>query len=189
MLHSFTSPWNTHLSVLQETDQLPTPPPVLTYFRNGETNTWKRRWYPYLGDFCFWILKNEQLPSDFKDSGVLNSSPFSRKMHHPWLLIAPPVSLAFFRQVSPPKMCYDVLSVLKMFPSSKNLNSKLTSITEPLSSHHNHEGEKKDWFQPHGIHGTGVFTYIYHKSMVTVGKYSSPMEHMGARWAPSRRSL
>ena len=29
------------------------------------------------------------------------------------------------------------------------------------------------------LHGTGIFTYIFHKFMVNVGKYSSPMEHMG----------
>ena len=35
------------------------------------------------------------LPSDFEDSGVLNRSSFSRKMdHHPWLKIAPPISVA-----------------------------------------------------------------------------------------------
>ena len=27
--------------------------------------------------------------------------------------------------------------------------------------------------------GMGIFTYIYHKFMVNVGKYSSPMEHLG----------
>ena len=29
------------------------------------------------------------------------------------------------------------------------------------------------------IHGTGIFAYMWHKFMVNVGKYSSPMEHMG----------
>ena len=29
------------------------------------------------------------------------------------------------------------------------------------------------------LHGIGIFTYIYHKFMVNVGKYSSPMEHLG----------
>ena len=31
------------------------------------------------------------IPSDFEDSGVLNYSSF-RKIHHPWLQIAPPIS-------------------------------------------------------------------------------------------------
>ena len=29
------------------------------------------------------------------------------------------------------------------------------------------------------LHGTGIFTYICHRFVVNVGKYSSPMEHMG----------
>ena len=29
---------------------------------------------------------------DFEDSGVLNRSSFSRKIQHPWLQIAPPIS-------------------------------------------------------------------------------------------------
>ena len=28
-------------------------------------------------------------------------------------------------------------------------------------------------------HGTGIFTYIWLRFMVNVGKYSSPMEHLG----------
>ena len=29
------------------------------------------------------------------------------------------------------------------------------------------------------IHGTGIFTYIYHKNQPNVGKYTSPMDGMG----------
>ena len=31
----------------------------------------------------------------------------------------------------------------------------------------------------HMLHGTGIFIYICHKFMINVGKYSSPMEHLG----------
>ena len=31
----------------------------------------------------------------------------------------------------------------------------------------------------HTIHGTGIFTYIYHKNQPNVGKYTSPMDVMG----------
>ena len=34
---------------------------------------------------------------------------------------------------------------------------------------------------PHRIHGTGIFTYMYHKFMINVGKYSSPMDPMGPK--------
>ena len=29
------------------------------------------------------------------------------------------------------------------------------------------------------IHGTGIFTYIYHKHKPNVGKYTCPMDDMG----------
>ena len=31
----------------------------------------------------------------------------------------------------------------------------------------------------HRIHGTSIFTYIYHKNQLNVGKYTSPMDPMG----------
>ena len=32
----------------------------------------------------------------------------------------------------------------------------------------------------------GILSYIYHKFMPNVGKYTSPMEHLGiTRWAPA----
>jgi len=31
----------------------------------------------------------------------------------------------------------------------------------------------------HIIHGTGIFTYIYHTNQPNVGKYTSPMDGMG----------
>ena len=31
----------------------------------------------------------------------------------------------------------------------------------------------------HTIHGTGIFSYIYHKHQPNVGKYTSPMDSMG----------
>ena len=31
----------------------------------------------------------------------------------------------------------------------------------------------------HRIHGTGIFTHIYHKNQPNVGKYTSPMDPMG----------
>ena len=31
----------------------------------------------------------------------------------------------------------------------------------------------------HRIHGTGIFTYIYHKNQPNVGEYASPMDPMG----------
>ena len=34
----------------------------------------------------------------------------------------------------------------------------------------------------HRIHGTGIFTYVYHKSMPNVGKYTRPMHPMGYRF-------
>ena len=30
--------------------------------------------------------------------------------------------------------------------------------------------------------GMGIFTYIYHKFQVNVGKHTSPMEHLGLLW-------
>ena len=37
---------------------------------------------------------------------------------------------------------------------------------------------QKTW--THSIHGTGIFTYIYHKnSTIHVGKYTIPMDGMG----------
>ena len=35
-------------------------------------------------------------------------------------------------------------------------------------------------------HGTGIFTYVWLKFMVDVGKYSSPMEHMGIARLPGK---
>ena len=34
-------------------------------------------------------------------------------------------------------------------------------------------------FVSHRIHGTGIFTYIYHKHQLNVGKYTGPMDRMG----------
>ena len=34
----------------------------------------------------------------------------------------------------------------------------------------------------HRIHGTGIYTYIYHKNQPNVGKYTSPMDPMGYKW-------
>ena len=31
----------------------------------------------------------------------------------------------------------------------------------------------------HRIHGTGVFTYIYHRNQPNVGQYTSPMDPIG----------
>ena len=33
---------------------------------------------------------------------------------------------------------------------------------------------------PQGIHGTGIFAYIYYKSQPTLGKYSSPVDNDGS---------
>ena len=71
-----------------------------------------------------------------------------------------------------------------MFPSSKNPWELKVRFHHHATVTTCERGEKKDWFQPHGIHGTGVFTYIYHKSMVSVGKYSSPMELYGSKMGP-----
>ena len=37
-------------------------------------------------------------------------------------------------------------------------------------------GKLEVWTHSHRIHGTGIFTYIWHKFMVNVGKYTSPMD-------------
>ena len=34
----------------------------------------------------------------------------------------------------------------------------------------------------HRIHGTGIYTYIYHKNQPNVGKYTGPMDPMGHEW-------
>ena len=34
-------------------------------------------------------------------------------------------------------------------------------------------------FHSHRIYGTGIFSYIYHKHQLNVGKYTSPMDPMG----------
>ena len=57
------------------------------------------------------------------------------------------------------------------------------SVGEGLSSFYPHVS-KHNWFQvSHMVHGTGIFTYIKaiinDKFMIHVGKYSSPMEHLG----------
>ena len=41
------------------------------------------------------MLVGRWLPFDFEDSGAPNSSSFSKKMDHPWLQIAPPISQGF----------------------------------------------------------------------------------------------
>ncbi len=46
----------------------------------------------------------------------------------------------------------------------------------------NHRFEKENHLNQtctHRIHGTSIFTYIYHKNQLNVGKYTSPMDPMG----------
>ena len=42
-------------------------------------------------------------------------------------------------------------------------------------------GWNKQHKQPDRIHGTGIFTYIYCKNQLNVGKYTSPMDPMGTK--------
>ena len=45
---------------------------------------------------------------------------------------------------------------------------------------------RKRWDMSHRIHGTGIFTYIYHTNQLNVGKYTSPMDPMGVTVVPWR---
>ena len=45
---------------------------------------------------CFFLL-----PCDFENSGVLNRSSFSRKIHHAWLQIAPSISQSSWSMINP----------------------------------------------------------------------------------------
>ena len=60
-----------------------------------------------------------------------------------------------------------------------NLKSSIVNLRNPMGSVGWDSVPIQFFIDSHWIHGTGIFTYIYHKNQRNVGKYTSPMDPLG----------